>query len=510
MCENGSEYGEMVDPRVHIELERLNNATDEINKLEVELDEARNNFRQLLCDSTARVEAIRAKLGICVERARPYYEARFTTNEALKQTQIAAMKFERANSAHSAAREMVYLAEQGLGGRTLDPAWQEMLNHATQRVNDAETDRSIAESEHRFACLKHEAANTKVQSLQKDLKRAINKSRPYYEMKAHFYQLLDAQKYRIQKLESHVGQSKLTYSQALRNLEQISDEIHQTRRKASLKLTAHTVKQGSIDSNESLLDDAQDLIDEYKGLPGRLTGKSDPITCNLEEIDGYKNANLDSPESPQSDCEKVDPSLAPSQSSEWTEINLDSSSPEEEKSGDGNAEKSKLFRQKTMPTSSEFSALKNKMKLDTSITNWITRSAVKNEEVSFNSSRRQSLDNLLGPTSEKMKEIFSHGMMMLNIGSMTERRNSEPKVGITESKGVKKLPSPLEKTLTYLTVEDDNSDTESVSSVDMLNDDQIASLMLDKDIGAVCEELLGTPISEVISFPHVAIKPNKF
>lgn len=119
MCENGSEYQDSVDPRVHIELERLNNATDEINKLEVELDEARTAFRQLLCDSTAKVDAIRLKLGICVERARPYYEARFCANEIFKQTQVAAMKFERANSSHSAAREMVYLAEQGLGGRTL-------------------------------------------------------------------------------------------------------------------------------------------------------------------------------------------------------------------------------------------------------------------------------------------------------------------------------------------------------------------------------------------------------
>lgn len=118
MCENGSDY-DTVDPRVHIELERLNNATDEINKLEVDLDEARAQFRQLLCDSTAKVEALRLKLGMCIERAKPYYEARFCTNEALKQTQIAAMKYERANSAHSAAREMVYLAEQGLGGRTL-------------------------------------------------------------------------------------------------------------------------------------------------------------------------------------------------------------------------------------------------------------------------------------------------------------------------------------------------------------------------------------------------------
>ena len=38
---------------------------------------------------------------------------------------------------HTAAREMVYVAEQGLmadGTNTLDPTWQEMLNHATAKV----------------------------------------------------------------------------------------------------------------------------------------------------------------------------------------------------------------------------------------------------------------------------------------------------------------------------------------------------------------------------------------
>lgn len=118
MCENG-EYQDGVDPRVHIELERLNTATDEINRLEVDLDEARSQFRQLLCDSTAKVDALRLKLGLCIEKAKPYYEARFSAYEALKKTQVAAVRYEKANSAHSAAREMVYLAEQGLGGRTL-------------------------------------------------------------------------------------------------------------------------------------------------------------------------------------------------------------------------------------------------------------------------------------------------------------------------------------------------------------------------------------------------------
>lgn len=86
--------------------------------------------------------------------------------------------------------------------------------------------------------------------------------------------------------------------------------------------------------------------------------------------------------------------------------------------------------------------------------------------------RRQSLDNILGPTGEKVKEIFSHGIMMLNISSLTERRNSEPKLGITEEKNKyllpKKLPSPLEKTMTYLTTEEDSSDTESLARYNSL------------------------------------------
>lgn len=45
---------------------------------------------------------------------------------------------------HTAAREMVYVAEQGLmadGKNTLDPTWQEMLNHATSKVTERRRDR---------------------------------------------------------------------------------------------------------------------------------------------------------------------------------------------------------------------------------------------------------------------------------------------------------------------------------------------------------------------------------
>lgn len=82
-----------------------------------------------------------------------------------------------------------------------------------------------------------------------------------------------------------------------------------------------------------------------------------------------------------------------------------------------------------------------------------------------NNSRRQSLDTLiLGglATGERVKEIFSQGIMKLNISSLTDRRSSEerPSVRVT----AKKVPSPLEKSLVYLHPEDDStSDSESLA-----------------------------------------------
>lgn len=120
-------------------------------------------------------------------------------------------------------------------------------------------------------------------------------------MKAHFNQLLEQQKAKVQALEAQVAASKLTYADALRNLEQISDEIHQNRKKASL--VTHTLannKQRSLDSNVSLLDDAEDLIEEYKCLPQQLGDIASPIFSALEEVGGYKNTNLSNNLSPVS------------------------------------------------------------------------------------------------------------------------------------------------------------------------------------------------------------------
>ncbi|XP_035486072.1 SH3-binding domain protein 5-like, a isoform X1 [Scophthalmus maximus] len=244
-------YEEELDPRIQEELEHLNEASAEINKLELQLDllmlwdftvlwhcelnipeDARSGYRKILTESARKLNAQSSQLGSCIEKARPYYEARRLAKEAQQETQKAALSYERAVSMHTAAREMVYVAEQGLmadGKNTLDPTWQEMLNHATSKVNEAEEERLRSEREHMRVTHACQEAEARVQMLQKSLKRVILKSKPYFELKAQFNHILEENKAKVLQLEQLVAKVKTRYSIALRNLEQISEQIHAQR-----------------------------------------------------------------------------------------------------------------------------------------------------------------------------------------------------------------------------------------------------------------------------------------
>ncbi|XP_076831942.1 SH3-binding domain protein 5-like, a isoform X2 [Brachyhypopomus gauderio] len=219
-----------LDPRIQEELEHLNEASEEINQLELQLHNARSGYRKILTDSARKLNAQNSQLGACIEKARPYYEARRSAKEAQQETQNAALRYERAVSMHTAAREMVFVAEQGMtADKTLDQTWQEMLNHATVKVNEAEEERVRSEREHMRVTQLCQAAEAHVQTLQKNLRRAIIKSKPYFELKAQFNSILEEHKQKVTELEEQVSEVKRRYSVTLRHLEQISEEIHAQR-----------------------------------------------------------------------------------------------------------------------------------------------------------------------------------------------------------------------------------------------------------------------------------------
>nr|CAD7424559.1 unnamed protein product [Timema monikensis] len=206
----------------------------EDSDLDPRIQEANTTFRLLLNDSTRRLKLQSKKLGSCIERARPYYEALEVAKQAQLECQRAAVQFQRANEIHQAAKETVALAEQRFVSKQhvwqFDNAWQEMLNHATLKVRDAEDQKSESGREHQKRAMLFNAAEQKVQQLEQRLRRNIAKSRPYFDEKVVCQGQLAAQKDRVEALQRSVAIAKSSYSNSLKELERISEEIHLKRR----------------------------------------------------------------------------------------------------------------------------------------------------------------------------------------------------------------------------------------------------------------------------------------
>lgn len=266
-----------LDPRIQIELENLNKSTDEINKLEIELDEANTTFRMLLNESTRRLKLLSKKLGSCIEKSRAYYEALDVAKLAQKECQKAAVAFQRSNEIHAAAKETVALAEQRFMSNQhewqFDNAWQEMLNHATMKVMDADNKKAEHGREHQKKALLFHAAEQKVQQLEDSYRRIIIKARPYFDEKALCQEQLNTQKNRIETLKKDIVQVKRSYAQSLKHLEQISNEIHLKRQRAENDLLTRPREPGvgaELNITHSELQDTHKLQEKHSKLYNSL------------------------------------------------------------------------------------------------------------------------------------------------------------------------------------------------------------------------------------------------
>lgn len=228
---------EEVDPRIQGELEKLNQSTDDINRWESELEDYRQRFRAVLAEATVKLEEQMKRIGRSVDDSKPYWEARKVARQAQIEAQKATQEFQRAVEILRAAKETIALAEERLleeDSRQFDSAWQEMLNHATQRVMEAEQTRTRSEAEHRKTAANYNSCISHMRQLEKKLKRSINKSRPYFELKSKYYVQLEQLKRQVDERQAKLVVAKAEYRTALGNLESISEEIHAQRRSLAL------------------------------------------------------------------------------------------------------------------------------------------------------------------------------------------------------------------------------------------------------------------------------------
>ncbi|XP_038833365.1 SH3 domain-binding protein 5-like [Salvelinus namaycush] len=241
--------------------------------------DARQKFRSVLVEATVKLDELVKKIGKAVEESKPYWEARRVARQAQLEAQRATQDFQRATEVLRAAKETIALAEQRLleeDTRQFDSAWQEMLNHATQRVMEAEHTKTRSELVHKETAAKYTAAMGRMKQLEKKLKRTINKSKPYFELKAKYYLQLEHLKKNVDELQAKLSQAKEGYKTALRNLEMISDEIHERRRNSAM---GPRVRGVGADGDSVAVDDIASFKMESDGIS--MTSESfEDETCS--------------------------------------------------------------------------------------------------------------------------------------------------------------------------------------------------------------------------------------
>ena len=104
-----------------------------------------------------------------------------------------------------------------------------MLNHATNRVNESEKERNASADDHKKKYAAYDAAERRLQQIAKTMKRTIRRTKPYFELKASFNQRLDDQKRQVEVIEETIVMTKRGYADSLKQLEKISEEIHDQR-----------------------------------------------------------------------------------------------------------------------------------------------------------------------------------------------------------------------------------------------------------------------------------------
>ena len=197
-------------------------------------------------ESDEQLAVLEKKLGSCVEKSKPYYEARIVLHESKTKYQKARNRFETAQELYVAAKNMQMYAEENLenfvftikqarsGSNSLDKdSLLKMLDIAKIKVNDTELSKQSSDAEQIEAYRVYDEKRLLVEQSEKELRKFVDKSRKYYELKSKFYKELRFLFTKIEGLKSCLKEAKQCYQQSLRNLETISTEIH-IRRKSIL------------------------------------------------------------------------------------------------------------------------------------------------------------------------------------------------------------------------------------------------------------------------------------
>ncbi|UMM25233.1 hypothetical protein L5515_005137 [Caenorhabditis briggsae] len=214
------------------QLENLNDATDDINSYEMKLESVKRQFCETQLMFNKEISGIAKKLAKQISKSRPFFELKSRETEIRKFVQQAAAEFERQKTAVEMAREQVQLLHQSLNNNLESDAekhYVDVIGQQLDLVREAEDECLKAEKMHAARVRDLLQLEMAIKKLSQEHGSSIKKARPYYERKEVLTRTMNSQLELMSILESEVQERKDSYSDSMRALEQISDQIHQER-----------------------------------------------------------------------------------------------------------------------------------------------------------------------------------------------------------------------------------------------------------------------------------------
>ncbi|XP_065052977.1 SH3 domain-binding protein 5 homolog [Rhopilema esculentum] len=271
-----------VNPNVKFELEKLNAATDGINHLETEYDEAKALMQRMVTEALDLLSVSAKKVGDSnLRKARVYFELQeniLKAEDELREAQNWCEDMERCVSeAKSRVREIEKVALSS-ESKAIDPLVQEEINQANIEFAKAVNRRNEYEKR-KVDCLKiYTDLKKQQENCKKKAEKAVKKSRSYFDLKDTLYNRLEQQRERVEKIGEGICFAKEQYSEVLGNLENISEEIHRKRKHRSDCKEGASNENFRKSMNEASLNETEmQKLTEYMTKPDRKSSyREDP------------------------------------------------------------------------------------------------------------------------------------------------------------------------------------------------------------------------------------------
>lgn len=200
-----------------------------VNNLETELENARQEYRNNMADFSQRLKSEARKMGTCVEKGRPLFDAQRNMRRAQAEVQQVSMQYRRAQHLKDVAKQMVTSAEQKMGqckkieagGKDVGllMQWLEQLNHSNDSFTKAsETANQLAKS-HGKAAKEFVNWQGKVHELENsNVAKYLDQAKPYFNLQSELWGRMEQQGAIMVRIEASLAEARAQFSAAVQSI----------------------------------------------------------------------------------------------------------------------------------------------------------------------------------------------------------------------------------------------------------------------------------------------------